>query len=100
MRMVNDARRAWRWFSVQVNATASYAPSALVGLRGLRLLQNGLPTAFAQVAPGDAVHDTPVTLSGELAVTPGDVLEVEPWQAAGETLLIRRGAAFSVRRVV
>ncbi|TDE85591.1 hypothetical protein [Deinococcus sp. S9] len=85
---------------VQVHATATFVADPAAGLRGLRLLQNNLPTAYAQVAPGDANLDTPLTLSAELTVSAGDYLEIEPWQASGATLTVREGATFSVRRIV
>lgn len=83
-----------------ITATATFAAGSGAGLRSLRLLKNNLPTVLAQASPGDPGFDTPVTLAGEVPVSPGDFLEIEPWQTSGVTLAVRPGATFSARRLL
>lgn len=85
--------------TVQVNATVTYGAHTAAGLRIIRLLCNGIPTPFAQTAPGDANFDSSLTLIAELTVSAGDWLEIEPWQSTGSPLSVRQGAVLSVRRI-
>ena len=85
----------------QVTASASFAASPdASGLRGLRLMQNGLPTAAGQTSAGDSQYDSEVTLCAEITVAAGDSLEIEAWQGSAGGLDVRAGASFAVRRLL
>lgn len=85
---------------VQVSASATFLKNGAAGMRGLRLLQNGVPTAFAQTTVGDDNFDSSLVLSCELTVASGDYLEIEPWQGTGSNLTVIAGATFNVRRML
>lgn len=83
---------------LRVTASATFAPSSDTGSRGLRILKNGLPSGFAQVAGNAPGTPNAINVSAEISLKAGETLMVEVVQRSGSVLLAT-DAALSISRL-
>lgn len=83
---------------LQISASVTFAPAVDAGVRGLRLLKNGLPTGYVSLAGNAPGAVNASSLSAQISALPLDRFALEVVQTSGAVLLATE-SVMSISRI-